>query len=127
MGEIRDTIIANIVRYIKNSGFEQKEIATSIGVSPQAVSTWMSGKNTPDIETLVRLCVFLKVPLADMFGGDPYAEKKEPAVQEDDGPGEEEFKRMIQRWTPDQKLRYMHALSESLLHEGTLGNTPQEE
>lgn len=46
---------------IKNSHFSQREIAKSIGVSPQTVSKYMKQNIFPALDTLAKLCKLLEV------------------------------------------------------------------
>jgi transcriptional regulator with XRE-family HTH domain len=112
MGEIRDTLISNLNYYIKRSGIEQKEIAAGIGVSSGAVTNWMRGQNTPDIETLNNLCKFLGVSLSDML------ESKKPEAIKSVGPWDARLNSMIPMLSEEQK-QSLCAVMESFLPKDT--------
>lgn len=46
----------------------QKELAGKLGVSQSAVTNWIKGKNSPDIEFVTQICGFLDISLNDFFG-----------------------------------------------------------
>lgn len=57
---------ANLSRIIKERGFTQVEIAERLGVSQQAVHTWVSGENVPRLNKAQRLAQLLGVKLTDL-------------------------------------------------------------
>ena len=67
---IRDNIRDNIVKYRKASKLSQAELASAVGVKNSTVSAWERGANSPDIETLFKVCEVFKVQVSDMFGCD---------------------------------------------------------
>lgn len=73
MTPIRDEVAKNLLFYRKKSGLSQKEFANQLGVRNSTVSTWETGKNSIDIETLFRACDILNVSISDMYG--KYASK----------------------------------------------------
>ena len=52
----------NIRNAIKQAGYRQKEVASLLGVTPSAVSEWVTGKSAPRYGMLVRLAEVLKLP-----------------------------------------------------------------
>ena len=56
----------NLQRYIKALGYTQIEIAEALGVSQQAVHTWVTGENVPRLNKAQRLAAFLNVKLTDL-------------------------------------------------------------
>lgn len=68
MTPIREEVAKNLLYYRKKSGLSQKEFAEKLGVRNSTVSTWETGKNSIDIETLFRACDILNVTIYDMYG-----------------------------------------------------------
>jgi len=68
MTPIREEVAKNLLYYRKKSGFSQKEFAEKLGVRNSTVSTWETGKNSIDIETLFHVCDILNVTIYDMYG-----------------------------------------------------------
>ena len=66
----------NIVRLRKKMGLTQKELAERLHVSDKAVSRWETGKNYPDVETLLRLAVVFDVQVGELLQGDLTLKKK---------------------------------------------------
>jgi transcriptional regulator with XRE-family HTH domain len=112
MGEIREAVTANLNYYIKKSGLEQKDIAAAVGVSAGAVTNWLRGKNTPDIEVLNLLCKFLGVSLTDML------EIKKPDAIKSVGPCDEKLMKLMPRLTEAQK-QSLCVVAETYLPEDT--------
>lgn len=54
------TFSENIKRYRKEAGLSQEELASRMGLTPQAISKWECGLSYPDVTLLL--------PLAELFG-----------------------------------------------------------
>ncbi len=52
------------------SSLRQQELADYLGVNKSVVSTWMNGRNTPDIEKMIKIGKFLNVNPAWLAGYD---------------------------------------------------------
>lgn len=61
---------ANIRRLRMQHGLSQRALAERLNVSFQAISKWESGRNYPDIETIVRLSRLFGVTLDELTGAD---------------------------------------------------------
>ena len=68
MGEIRDNIQKNLGYYLTLRGMSQKDFADALGVSQSAVTCWIKGKNSPDIETISKICDLLNISVVELFG-----------------------------------------------------------
>lgn len=64
---IRETLKDNLNYYLKNSPLSQKEIADQLGISKGSITNWLSGFNSPNIETLAKLCQILGVKMSEML------------------------------------------------------------
>ena len=53
----------------KNKNLTQEELASRLGVTPQAVSRWERGNAMPDIEFLMPLSAMLDIPVEDLLTG----------------------------------------------------------
>lgn len=71
MSEIRERLRKNIQSVIDSSNVSKRKIAESLGVSQAAISNWVTGKNSPDLETLIRFCEMFGVTLDDIYSVDP--------------------------------------------------------
>ena len=60
----------------QDKGFTQEQLATKLGITPQAVSRWERGNSIPDIEFLLPLSQLLNVPLEDLLTGNIATEEK---------------------------------------------------
>ena len=56
-----NTIGKRISEYRKKKNLKQDELAEKLGVSPQAVSKWETGKGLPDASIMKELCNILKM------------------------------------------------------------------
>ncbi|EAC6063214.1 TPA: helix-turn-helix domain-containing protein [Listeria monocytogenes] len=61
---------AQIKKYRSNMGITQEELAEKIYVSRQTVSNWETGKNYPDIHSVLRLSLLFNTSLDQLIKGD---------------------------------------------------------
>ncbi|MQS89660.1 helix-turn-helix domain-containing protein [Companilactobacillus mishanensis] len=52
----------------KKLGLTQQQVADKLYVSRKTISTWETGRNMPDIETITKLSILYKVPVANLVG-----------------------------------------------------------
>jgi transcriptional regulator with XRE-family HTH domain len=71
MGEVRKTIGENIKKLCSLRGIKQVELAEHLNVSQGAVSNWIKGTNSIDIEKPAELCRYLGVSLDQIYGVAP--------------------------------------------------------
>lgn len=76
MSTIREALTRNIKKVINDSNMPKKDISARLGITPAAVSNWLSGKNVPDVETLIRFCDLFHLTLNEVYADgeeiDPY-------------------------------------------------------
>lgn len=65
---MKNIIGANILRYRKEQGLTQEELAKKLSITYQAVSKWETGQTTPDIALLPVLASILKVNIDKLLG-----------------------------------------------------------
>ena len=70
MGEIRDNVQNNLSFYLSLKKISQKKLAEMLHVSQSAVTNWVKGKNSPDIETVAQICNILDISVTQLFGTD---------------------------------------------------------
>ncbi len=68
MGTIRDNVKKNLGYYLSLRGITQKELAKKLNVSQSAVTNWIKGKNSPDIELVAEICDILDISVTELFG-----------------------------------------------------------
>jgi len=68
MGEIRNNVQKNLSYYLNLKKISQKELATMLNVSQSAVTNWIKGKNSPDIEIVAEICNILDITVTQLFG-----------------------------------------------------------
>ncbi len=68
---------AQIKKYRSNMGISQEELAEKVYVSRQTVSNWETGKNYPDIHSVLLLSSIFNVSLDQLIKGDVEIMKKE--------------------------------------------------
>jgi len=60
----RKEIVAEMIRELRKlKGYNQKEIAEMLGITPQTYNGYEKGRNEPPIETLVRLSYLYDIPI----------------------------------------------------------------
>ena len=70
-------VSAQIKKYRSHMGISQEELAEKVYVSRQTVSNWETGKNYPDIHSILLLSSFFNVSLDQLVKGDVEIMKKE--------------------------------------------------
>lgn len=73
VGEIRDNVKKNLGYYLSLKKISQKQLAEKLRVSQSAVTNWIKGKNSPDIEAVAQICNILEISVTDLFGVAPAA------------------------------------------------------
>lgn len=68
MGEIRENVQKNLGYYLTLKGISQKKLAEMLQVSQSAVTNWIKGKNSPDIEMVADICEILDITVTQLFG-----------------------------------------------------------
>ena len=66
--EIREEIRKNLIKYRKEKGLSQKELAEKLNITNVSVSTWERGLNSIDISNLFNICKILEISINDLFG-----------------------------------------------------------
>ena len=60
----------NIVKLRKDNNLTQDELAEKLFVTRQTVSNWETGKNYPDLETIVKISDEFNIPLDELLKED---------------------------------------------------------
>ena len=61
-------ICERIKHYRELMGMEQKALARLIGVTPNSISNWETGRSRPDVNLLPGICEALNITFYDLFG-----------------------------------------------------------
>lgn len=70
MDTTRDNIKANIIKFRKQSGLSQKQLADKLNVKSSRVSNWEQGENAPDIEMINQIANVLNIQPNELLGWD---------------------------------------------------------
>lgn len=65
---LKETLARNIVRYRKERGLTQEELAARLGLSFQAVSKWENAQSLPELSLLPQLSATLQVGIDKLLG-----------------------------------------------------------
>lgn len=79
MEDVRKIITENLNELIKRKNIKSVDLAEQLGVSKSAVSHWLAGDNSPNIELLAKICQIYGVKLSEMLNEKietSYAEKE---------------------------------------------------
>lgn len=82
MTDVRERLRQRIEYTIKESGLSRKQVAETLGVSQVSIHNWITGKNAPDFETLVRFCEVFDVSLNVIYGLEPVDAEKRDSVRD---------------------------------------------
>jgi len=77
MENVNIVLGANILRYRKNSGLSQEELAQKLGVTFQAVSKWENAKAAPDITFLPIMADVFECSIDELFSYMPKTKREE--------------------------------------------------
>ena len=61
-------ISENLKMLMKEQDLKQQALAEEIGISQSAISSWLSGKKEPSIESLWKLADFFDVSIDELVG-----------------------------------------------------------
>lgn len=67
LSDPKQNFFKNLKRLASESGHTQREIAEAIGVSPQLLNVWISGKGAPRMDKIQGIANFFKVSLEDLL------------------------------------------------------------
>ena len=67
-----DKIREKLIEAIKQSGLSQTELAKQIGVVPQSVAQYFSGRAVPELDSFDKICSVLYIDPADILFIDAY-------------------------------------------------------
>ena len=67
MGELRENLQHNLGYFLSRKGLSQKDFAEKLGVSQSAVTNWIRGNNSPDIELVSNICDVLNISVLDLM------------------------------------------------------------
>lgn len=65
--EINKIFAENLRKYMNRNGETQAELAEILGVTPQAVSTWMVGIRTPRMGVVDKMCEHYGIKRSDLL------------------------------------------------------------
>ena len=57
----------NLSEVINAKGLTQKTVANAIGVKPNTLNQWTTGKREPDFDHLLMLCYYLKMSPSELL------------------------------------------------------------
>ncbi len=72
-------VAKNIKKYLKLQGRTQVSLANHLGLTKAAVSNWVKGSTSPDVNSITSICAFLEISINDLFG---YYDEKNLSVEE---------------------------------------------
>ncbi len=67
MSDVRTILTENLNELVRRKGIKSIELAEQLGVSKSAVSHWLAGDNSPNIELLAKICQIYGVKLSEML------------------------------------------------------------
>lgn len=65
--DIRSALTENLNELMRIKGIKAVDLAEKVGVSKSAVSHWLAGDNSPNIEVLAKICQIYDVKLSEML------------------------------------------------------------
>lgn len=68
MDSVKEGIRLNLVELLEKTGKKRSDLAKACGVGKSAVSNWVSGESSIDVERIPSICEFFNVTIDDFFG-----------------------------------------------------------
>lgn len=65
--DIRSALTRNLNELLRIKGIKAVDLAETAGVSKSAVSHWLAGDNSPNIEVLAKICIAYDIKLSEML------------------------------------------------------------
>lgn len=84
MGELRDSLKQNLNHYLSLSGMTQKDFSIKLGVSQAAVTNWLKGNNSPDIDVIAKICDVLGITINDLIQNSGNGDEESVVYKESD-------------------------------------------
>ncbi len=84
MGELRNSLKQNLNHYLSLSGMTQKDFSIKLGVSQAAVTNWLKGNNSPDIDVIAKICDVLGITINDLIQNSDNGEEESGVHKESD-------------------------------------------
>ena len=78
---MRSRFAKQFQKLLKNSNYNQKTLAAVLHTTQQSVSSWITGKYEPDIDTIYNICYYLETTPNELFD---YSESDTKAYIEND-------------------------------------------
>lgn len=66
--DTKEKVAYNISRFLKSRGQTQVALAKHVGLTKAAVSNWVKGTTSPDLNNVIAICEFLDITINDLFG-----------------------------------------------------------
>jgi len=77
----RKAMVAEMIRELRKAkGYQQKEVAEMLGISPQTYNGYEKGRNEPPIEILVRISYLYETPINILVQRDRLNKSNESAM-----------------------------------------------
>lgn len=71
----------NLSEIIKTKGFTQRAVAKAIGIKPNTLNQWMTGKREPDFDHLLLLCYYLKTSPSELLSYNSNPDEQDDIIQ----------------------------------------------
>ena len=100
--------LQDLLKYRKDSGLSQEELAEKIGVSRQAVSKWERSEASPDTDNLIRLAELYGISLDELLTGKKpeAAQEEKPESESDESEQKESPDDSKTEFEPDENTTY---------------------
>jgi len=68
MDSVKEGIRLNLIELLEKTGKKRTDLANACGVGKSAVSNWVSGDSSIDVERIPAICEFFEITVDDFFG-----------------------------------------------------------
>ncbi|MFI3329216.1 MAG: helix-turn-helix transcriptional regulator [bacterium] len=66
--DAKTRVAENIKKYLVMQGKSQVDLARHLGLTKAAITNWIKGTTSPDINNISEICNYLDISVNDLFG-----------------------------------------------------------
>ena len=80
VNELKSVIAQNLIKYRKENGLTQQELAEKLNYSDKSISKWERGEGVPDIYILKQIAELYNVTVNDIIGMEKIENNATPTI-----------------------------------------------
>lgn len=74
---LRESIRLNLIAAMEKANINQTQLADKLGISKGTINNWVRGNNSPDVDTVPKICKVLGVSVLDLYSPAKMGQRKD--------------------------------------------------